>query len=386
VGGGLMALARSALRPLDGFIGPSNTLASWNVDVERTVNQYVEGVAPGTSKVPAWLAPRPGLTKYVVLGAGPVRGLGYQDGRCFAVGGAGFYEPTATHTATYRGAVRVDGRPASLFTNGSAGDQWGICSGGLFYVFDMTANTLTNVTLNVPSPAAMGGFVDGYGVILKRGSRQFQISALEDFTTWDALDVFEVSQNSDNLRALIVVHNQLWLMGSQTYQIWTDVGDADTPFQPIPGSLGQQGICGEFAWAVNDNTLYWVSANSFGAGQVFRAVGYQPERISTHAVELALQNAPRLEDTICWSYQVRGHVFIVVYVPTLSTSWVYDTATNLWHEEGIWNVTAGDFEPHLGRCSIAAFNNAILVGDRLSPAIYQIDPDVSVDGQVRLVT
>jgi len=60
---------------LPGFVGGSNTLASPNVDNERTLNWFPESVEPGTGKAPIWLAPAPGVRPFVVLGAGPVRAL-----------------------------------------------------------------------------------------------------------------------------------------------------------------------------------------------------------------------------------------------------------------------------------------------------------------------
>ena len=74
--------------PVPGVIGPSGTVYSVNADAERTINWFVEQPDGGSSsKNPqGLLIPRPGLAPFATLSAGPVRGIFYQDGRCFAVG------------------------------------------------------------------------------------------------------------------------------------------------------------------------------------------------------------------------------------------------------------------------------------------------------------
>ena len=69
--------------------------------------------------------------------------------------------------------------------------------------------------------------------------------------------------------------------------VWADIGDPDFPFAPIPGAFIEQGIGSRFGWTVVDNELYWHGQNEDGGRVAYRAQGYQPQRISTHAVEQA---------------------------------------------------------------------------------------------------
>lgn len=357
-----------------GFCGGSNPLASMNVDSEITRNWFPESGRPGTPKADPWLAPVPGLRPFVVLGSGPVRGLFSQDGRAFAVAGNTFYEVFANHTATYRGRVAADSRPATMCSNGSGGFQIFITSGGLGYIYNLTTNTLTQITdSEFPFPCTMGAFCDGYFLALKGSSNQFQWSALEDGLTWNGLDVAQLSQSSDNIQTLIAVHGQIWLLGTNTSVVWTDTGGSSA-FEPIPGSLMQQGTFAPFsAWA-GDNALVWVGGNDQGKAVVYRGtgVGAVPQRVSTFAVEYALNNAPRLQDCIGWGYQENGHTFYALQVESMDTTWVYDIAMNAWHERSLWDPVAMKDIPDPVRCHTFCFGQH-LVGDRQSAAIYAQD-------------
>ncbi len=357
-----------------GFVGPSNRLASVNADSERLINWFQEATAPGTGKNREWLMPRPGTYPDIVLNAGPVRALFYQDGRGFAVGGTDLYEIYETQTARYAGFMGpVDGVNATISTNGTAGHQLFVTNAGTGFIYDLITNTLTGIgSPNFLTPTSMGAFCDGYFLSLQRNSRTWQFSALEDGTAWSALDVNQVSTSSDNILALVVVNRDIWLFGSKTYQVWTNVGDPNTPFQPLPGSLRQMGIVGEFAWAVLDNAPFWVGLNSDGIAMVFRASGYAPLRVSDHAVEYWLSTFPRLDDLIGWTAQLRGHALFFLYEPTADSTWAYDVATNAWSEWRTWNPTAMRWEPFRSRCHTFAFSKH-LVGSPFSSTIAEMD-------------
>lgn len=370
-----------------GFIGSSNTLQARRANDEQTINWYLERTGPGLGKVQEYLMFTPGLKPFVVLTAGPVRALFSQDGRMFAVGGTIFYEVFPSGTATARGFVGLDGNPATISSNGTGGFQLFVTAGGSGYIYNLTTNVLTVLTdPDFLTPSAMGAFCDGYFLNLKRGTNTWQFSALEDGTSWAALDVNQTSTTTDAIRALVVAHRDVWLFGSQTTQVWANTGVLNTPFSPIPGSQMQVGICAPFAWTVIDNAPMWVTENESGNRMVMRANGYAPQRISDHAEEDALSNYPAVSDLIGWNYQDRGHSFFLLYesVPPLigdHTTTVFDAATGEWHERGLWDPQQLRWQPHLGRCHTFAFGRH-LVGDRLSGAIYDMSQSYFTDGQV----
>src|SRR5690606_1856057 len=144
-------------------VGPSNVSRSISQDGEELINWYQERPDAGTPKSPLGGFPTPGLEVFADLDAAPVRGLWAQDGRCFAVAGTAFYEIHANQTETARGTVAMDANPATIHSNGSAGKQLFIVSGGKGYIYNLTDNTLTEITDDgFPTPALMGEYVDSY--------------------------------------------------------------------------------------------------------------------------------------------------------------------------------------------------------------------------------
>jgi hypothetical protein len=286
-----------------GFVGGMGTLQSPNVNCEDTFNWYVER-AVGSAKSPTWLAPTPCHTPYVVLDNGAIRALFAQNGRMFAVSGTSFYEIFANQTSALRGSTILDGQPASISSNGTNGNQLFVVSGGNGYIYDLTTNIITPIAdADFPQGnAKMGTFSDGYFIVLLNNSNTFQISALYDGTDWDALDVFQVSTVSDLTVAIIESHREIYVLGEQTSSVWQNTGD-DPVYQPIGGVKIEQGCAAAWAATNLDNTVYWLGGDVRGNRIVYRFRGYSPERVSNYAVEYALNQYPRVDDAIAWTYQ-----------------------------------------------------------------------------------
>jgi hypothetical protein len=360
-----------------GFVGGTATEWSLNVNAERTINFFPVLARPGTPKSPIVLYGTPGLRIFASGSSrgGPVRALFAQDGRVFAVIGGTFYEVTEAGALVPFGAVLVDEWPATICSNGVGGSQLFITSGGAGYIFDLQSEVFTQITTEgFPLDVVMGDYCDGYFLVLTRGSHQFSISSLNNGLEWDALDTAQVSASSNNLVALVVDHREVWLFGTRSTEPWYNTGNADFPFGPIQGTFVEHGTLAPWSVQQLDNTLFWLGGDERGAGVVYRMQGYIPVRISTDAVDLALQRSTQLGRTLAWTYQEAGHAFYVLYVPDLETTWVYDIAVGLWHERAMWDTTFSRWWPHVARCHCYAWNRH-LVGDRQSSAIYTYDMD-----------
>ncbi len=359
---------------LPGFVGPSHTLTSPLADVERTINLFTERTEPGNAKTPAYLRGTPGIRPYVATSGDRIRAEFAQDGRSWVVSGTQLVEILADESTVSYGPLADNGAPASIASNGTAGHQLLIVAGGFGYVFDLLANTLSAaLTGDFPANARMVAFMDGYFLVLVFGTRRFQISGLEDGTSWDALDVAERSEGSDDIVTLIRNHREIWLMGTQTSEVWYDTGDSLFPFAPISGVFVETGSAAAFGVTRAENTLVWLDRDERGAGIVRKATGYTPERISTYAVELALSAVLDLSVAQAFAEQTEGHLFYWLYVPGLATTWVYDVTEGLWHERAIWDAVGCRWVPHVACCHCFVYGRH-LVGDRQSGQVYHLSP------------
>lgn len=343
------------------------------------MNWYAEIVESPSVHVAAYL-PTPGLTIFGTCGAGPIRAIFAQDGRAFAVSGNALYEFFWDGTSINRGALAADVLPASISSNGSAGNQLFVVSGGSGYIYDLTTNVLTLIAdADFPQgSAAMGAFFDGFFLVLVKNSRTFQFSALEDGTSWDPLDVAQKSITSDNIRAMVVSPAQrlLFLLGSRTTEIWSDVG-GDFPFAPVGGALFNHGIGSPFSWATGDAGLYYVEESENGGRVAYKVSGAAGiARVSTHAVEYAWRQYETILDAVSWTYQEQGHRFWVIYFPSGDDTWVYDEATQMWHQRGTWDGILFHAQTQLFHGYI--FDKHI-VGSRVDGTLYTQSASIFTD-------
>jgi hypothetical protein len=89
--------------------------------------------------------------------------------------------------------------------------------------------------------------------------------------------------------------------------------------------------------------VVWVGRDRNGGGYVYRDIERQPSRISTVAVERALQSSTDLSGAVAFTYQLGGHTFYCLNAPGVASTWVYEVATQSWSEFADLDVY-GEFE------------------------------------------
>ena len=327
-----------------GFISGSYESQSPLADLERTVNWYPEPIEPRSVPWESALYPCPGFEEYVTLSNVNTRALFSMGGRVYGVIGDSVYKFTASHSATVvtDGTVTNNPNPAQIASNGDAGGELLIASGENGYLLNIASNTLSAISA-LSGKCTMAGMIDGYFLSFDASDSKFYISELNDGTTWDATQIAQRTAGSDPWQAMVVAHRDIWLFGTQTTEVWYNAGTSPFPFAPIPGAFLEEGIVAPFSAQRFGNTVVWLGRSEEGAGVVYMANGYAPQRISTHAVEFAIQGYARagmtISDAVAFTYQEDGHVFYVLNFPSAKATWVFDGTTQLWHERGTWNAT-----------------------------------------------
>jgi len=351
------------------LVGSSNQERSLPLDSERTVNFYP--VMSQNGKEVSALYGTMGLGLFSTCGVGDVRGgFTASNGRVFFVSNSGLYELNSNGTTTLRGTLDSTSGIVTIDENPF---QLGICDGSLLYMFTYATNVFAKVTdADLPACGALS-FIDGYFVVNKLSSGSFYISKLYDGASWGALDFATAESSPDELLRAILAVGQLWLFGSKTTEIWTNTGASAFPFERISGAKMETGILAPYTAVAVDNSIFWVGRDNYGAGIVYRANGFSPQRISTNAIELLLQSAPTPSTLRAHTYQKDGHVFYEITGGGMSTTLVYDISTKVWFEKSYLNVY-GQFEQHLASCVIYGFNK-LLVGSRLNGKIYEMSHD-----------
>jgi hypothetical protein len=339
------------------------------------VNLFPEAIPEG-GKEPAFLSRCPGLKFLQTVGTGPIRGLwAHQTNGTdfYVVSGSEVYKLNSmTGTPTLLGTVSGTG-PVSIADNGT---QIFFACNGPSYIY----NEVTNVFQQITDPDFPGavtvGYLDGYFVFNEPDSQKVWVTNIFEGTQIDALDFASAEGSPDGLVGLIVDHREAWLFGTDSVEVWYDAGLADFPLARIQGAFNEIGCVAAFSIAKLDNGLFWLGTDARGQGIVYRANGYTGTRVSTHAVEYAIAQYGNLADAIAYTYQQEGHAFYVLTFPTGNATWVYDVATQAWHERAGWDN--GAFMRHRSNCQ-CNFGGNIIVGDYENGNIYRFDLDVFAD-------
>lgn len=362
---------------LPGYIGPSYTAFSPLADCEQLVNWYPEKIESGNGKNRYVFAPTPGLKAFTALPQSPVRGQFASNGRMWAVGGNRLYEIVNTGVTTDRGLVARDSNPATFCSSGDAGEQLFITSGDQGYILHLTTHVLTNPVSNV----TMGGYINGVFLALDADLSQVKYSANLNGASWPALNLIERTDAPDPWVAMLVTFGEIWLFGRETCCVFRDTGAASNRFQmDLSAGTIPFGIDAQFSLAVLNGSPVWLAKNAQGAGEVRHAQGYSPVRISTHAIEHAIQGYTTTSDAKGFTYQQDGHQFYVLTFPTEGKTWVYDAMTGSWHERRFWDAGAGEWEAYRAMYHCFAFGKH-LCGDRLTGAIYELSQTTYTDAE-----
>jgi hypothetical protein len=355
------------------ILGQAYVARSVNAADSRMVNLYPEPLPTPEGKTGGFLNRAPGLRKLATVGTGPIRGLWAYGDYGYAVSGDRLYRVDATWNVQPIGPIAGTG-PVSMVDNGR---QLFIATNPISYIYDATNETLAQIT-DIDFPGAVTvGYLDGYFVFQEPNSDRFWTSELLDGTQIDPLSFASAEGMPDTLVSLFVDHREVWLFGTQSVEVWYDAALEGFPLARIQGAVNEFGCAATYSVAKMDNSLFWLGADARGHGVVFRANGYAGQRISTHAVEFAIQSYATMSDAIAFTYQQDGHSFYVLTFPSAQATWVYDAATGAWHERA--GFANGQFIRHRANCQMF-FSEEVVVGDFENGNIYAYDLDQFSDG------
>lgn len=242
----------------------------------------------------------------------------------------------------------------------------------------------------MPMAVINGAFLDGYFIVARAQSRQFNISPVLNGIgdagdgIWSALDYDQKVGYPDYLAAVWAEPPLLYLLGTESLEVWRDTGNSDFPFQRVDGGFARVGLAAPWSPCSIAGKLHMVAGGTYGQAVAVRMEGVTPVRVSTHAVEEAWAAAGTLAaEGVSYSYLDRGHWFWVINFAGSTCSWVYDATESgiqgqpVWHQRARWNVDTflpyrpwfHTFVPEWGA------NGKHIVGDYLNGNLYEMSSD-----------
>ncbi len=331
---------------------------------------------------------RPGLASRYELPETAIPGQFQVNGRGFAAG-AKFYEVLASGEFTTWGTL--NGPPLTPTQIFACQTHLLILSNGDLFIFVLTPFTDSNNVYHAANsflavemgqfngPVLQIDFCDGYFIATIQNSNTYQVSNLEDGTTWSGLFIAEISYFPDNIVSLKVDHRNIGFLSGKKSIIYYNAGAGYPPFIPIQGAFLEDGCAAAFGTVQANDTVCWITQNDRGWGQAkMLSSEYAGQRISTLAVEFSWQGYPTIADAIAFTYQDQGHTFWVIRFPQANATWVYDFSMSLWYQWGFWNAATASYTAYRAT-SHMFFNGTHLVGDWQSGNIYEQSIDLYTD-------
>ena len=356
------------------LVGDSYQAWSIPFNAERTINMFPVFNRDGRDI--AALYGTPGLSLFATAGVGAVRNgfRSRKNGRVFFVSGDTLFEIDLAGNTTNRGTLNQSSGNITIDENET---QLAICDGESVYIFTYSSNNFAQVTDPDLPTAGTITTIDNYFVINEVDTGRFYISALGDGTSWNALDFKSAETSPDRIIRVFNGVGQLWCFGEGTTELFTNTGASDFPFEKVSNGDFDVGILAPNSVQAIGRAIIWLGQDEYGRGMVYETTAINPNKVSTPAIDILLQEATNPEDIVSWVYQEKGRTFYVLTGGGLATSLVLDMDTKLWHERAYTNVN-GQFEQHRGRCCVFAFGKQ-LVGDRENGNIYEMDMDIYSD-------
>lgn len=334
---------------------------------QETINLVPEAAERNGTRKISKLSRTDGLVTFGAVGIGTVRGMRTFDSALYTVADTALYDVASDGTETSLGTITGSGR-VSMTNNetqvvvATSTTGWTYTPGSSTFAQITDADFLGSLSLT---------YIDGYVVSVIPDSSDYQISTLDDATSWAAADRKTCESATDGLKAVIADHGDLLCAGGSTIEVHKNTGELTFPFSRL--TTIERGIASSHSWAQTDNGFFFLGDD----GVMYRLNQYLPARISTRPIESAIESEDRSE-AFCFAYSRKGHSFVVLSFPNGKT-WVYDAATGLWHRRKSFGVDRW-------RANAYAFaHSKHLVGDTANGTVWELSGTTYTEGSDPLV-
>lgn len=317
----------------DGFYRSS----SLPIDSQRCVNAY-----PVITETPNFtrhsLFGTPGISEVADVSSGSCRGSLEMAGIPYFVIGQKLYRlnrvvvnSADTFTTTDLGSIGGVGR-VSMAQNGT--QLMILVPGSTGYIYNRNSGSLAAISdadFTANGNPQHVRFIDGY-FVCSTDEKKFLVSALNDGTSWDALDFGSSEADPDDIVAPAVLNGRLFMLGTETIQPFQNIGGADFPFQSVPAAIIPKGCYAAFSVIEANNTFCFVGGGENEDPAIWACNGQEPIKLSNEGIDYLLNQLSdaELSGVYAWNYAEQGASFVGFTLR--DTTVVYDFSTGLWHE------------------------------------------------------
>jgi len=278
-----------------------------------------------------------------------------------------------TFTNVTIGTIPGDTR-VSMADNGK--ELMVLVPGGKGYIIDETSGTpfieITDAGFTANGAPQIVVFIDSFFVV-STDSKKFIRSDANQGTSWSSLNVFTAESDPDDIVGLQVYNNKLYVLGSEvTEEFFNDAG----VFRRT-GLFIDKGCFAPFSTIATNKSFTWIGGGTNESPAIWTLAGNTPLKISTTAIDSALQDFSDAEinAAFAYSYAQNGAYFVGFSLPT--RTFEFNTITLKWNERKSQIInTKGLTETVRWRVnSLGTAYNRVLVGDSQDGRIGSVEDD-----------
>jgi len=359
------------------LVGGTGGYFGQQFDPERTVNLFV-AYAPGTNYKA--LITIPGAeTIYTNTQGENTRALFENTDNLFAIFGNELVSFDNALNPLSVGTINTSIGTVRIADNNSQQIMFVDNVDGWVYDFSTVTPTFTQITdtgftsYNAPRDV---DFLDGHMIVGFNSSNRWSISALNDATSWPALNTaFLTSAGNERIEGIRVINRRIFIFGRTVTERWYNSGAASSfPFVRDDNLILQYGCVATGSIAKGsltngESVLAWLAQNETGSPSIRITEGGASQPISTPNIDYKLQFLTNLENAFGYMFRIDGHSFYLINFIDDKLTLVYDFDSKVWHEQEMMNE-----DPYFSCCH-AYFQNKHILGHHDAPKLSELNSD-----------
>lgn len=313
------------------------------------------------------------------------RGSHVMNGILYVVNGGTLYRVNRTTVddvdqfdTTVLGAITGTGR-VSISDNGI--QLMILVPGGLGSIWDEVGDTFTPDINAVDSDFTANGapqfvvFIDGFFAVTT-DTKKFIVSALNDGLSWNALDFGTAEADPDTIVAPLAFRSQLFIFGSETVEVFQNIGGSGFPFQRVTGFIIPKGLFAPFSVIETSGAFMFIGGGLNESPAVWQFTGRDVVKVSTTAIDNVLSKLTdeEISNVFAHSYADKGAYFTGFSLP--DTWFGYDSISGRWHERRTLNPALTKDDLEVWRVSsISTAYGRVIVADLKDGRIGELTPE-----------
>lgn len=325
----------------------------------------------------------PGIDQIAML-SGKNRGAHVFKGRDYRVNGTSLFRINRDFSVEELGQINGSER-VSMADNGTQ-----LCIVVPYdkgYIFTENPDTLTEITAPgyTDNPSKFVVYIDSYFVHIT--DNVFFISNANNGLAYDPLDFATAEVDPDKIIGAHVSRNQLFIFGSQTIELFQNIGGADFPFQRINGAVIPKGLKAINSVIEFDNSFVFLGAGVNEGAAIWKWIGGNVQKISNSAIDTQINKYSDAEIKSCFvmSYAQNGSYFVIFSF--IKNTFVYDATASILQGRPVWHERRSGLG--LGTRwrvnSISEVYGQILVADAFDGRVGRLD-DKSYEEYGEIIT